>query len=184
MLRLLMVDFADPSIRARFNDSVFLASHTLRVSGLAHPREPLESQPWHRGPGAGEVPPVLALLLGNPFGTSVERRSDRDGRPDGPGGLETVRRDVRETLLRREPERTRRCQIKTGNRQWPSRGEERRGSERRRPRRSAGYGRSEEDGRNERTSRLVGLQGRVDVGGAIRNYCGTIDKRRLRGCTT
>lgn len=25
---------------------------------------------------------------------------------------------------------------------------------------------------------------RLGVGGAIRNYCGTIDKRRLRGCTT
>lgn len=30
----------------------------------------------------------------------------------------------------------------------------------------------------------VRVRVRLGVGGAIRNYCGTIDKRRLRGCTT
>lgn len=38
----------------------------------------------------------------------------------------------------------------------------------------------------ERRGRKEGVRVRVrlGVGGAIRNYCGTIDKRRLRGCTT
>lgn len=36
----------------------------------------------------------------------------------------------------------------------------------------------------ERRKEGVRVRVRLGVGGAIRNYCGTIDKRRLRGCTT
>lgn len=41
----------------------------------------------------------------------------------------------------------------------------------------------EEEERRGRKER-VRVRVRLGVGGAIRNYCGTIDKRRLRGCTT
>lgn len=48
----------------------------------------------------------------------------------------------------------------------------------------AGRGKEEEE--EERRERKEGVRVRVrlGVGGAIRNYCGTIDKRRLRGRTT
>lgn len=44
----------------------------------------------------------------------------------------------------------------------------------------------EEEEEEERRERKEGVRVRVrlGVGGAIRNYCGTIDKRRLRGRTT
>lgn len=52
----------------------------------------------------------------------------------------------------------------------------------------AGRGRDveEEEEEEERRERKEGVRVRVrlGVGGAIRNYCGTIDKRRLRGRTT
>lgn len=43
-----------------------------------------------------------------------------------------------------------------------------------------------EKGEEKRRERKEGVRVRVrlGVGGAIRNYCGTIDKRRLRGRTT
>lgn len=47
-------------------------------------------------------------------------------------------------------------------------------------------GEEEEEEEEERGERKEGVRVRVrlGVGGAIRNYCGTIDKRRLRGRTT
>lgn len=69
---------------------------------------------------------------------------------------------------------------------------------RKRARKRAGRGmrekrKAEEKKRDERRKRGrreggrkegVRVRVRLGVGGAIRNYCGTIDKRRLRGCTT
>lgn len=54
-------------------------------------------------------------------------------------------------------------------------------------REDGGSGRKEEEEKEEeRRGRKEGVRARVrlGVGGAIRNYCGTIDKRRLRGRTT
>lgn len=57
-------------------------------------------------------------------------------------------------------------------------------------REGGGDGREEEEKEKKeeekRRGRKEGVRVRVrlGVGGAIRNYCGTIDKRRLRGCTT
>lgn len=46
-------------------------------------------------------------------------------------------------------------------------------------------GGGEDEKKEERRERKgVRVRVRLGVGGAIRNYCGTIDKRRLRGCTT
>lgn len=42
----------------------------------------------------------------------------------------------------------------------------------------------EEERRKGGRKEGVRVRVRLGVGGAIRNYCGTIDKRRLRGCTT
>lgn len=42
----------------------------------------------------------------------------------------------------------------------------------------------EEEGERRERKEGVRVRVRLGVGGAIRNYCGTIDKRRLRGRTT
>lgn len=45
-------------------------------------------------------------------------------------------------------------------------------------------GREDEKKEERRERKGVRVRVRLGVGGAIRNYCGTIDKRRLRGRTT
>lgn len=55
---------------------------------------------------------------------------------------------------------------------------------RRKRRRDGGRGGEDEKKEERRERKGVRVRVRLGVGGAIRNYCGTIDKRRLRGRTT